>query len=153
MTATAVEPEPAESVAAAVAALTRALTGAVTEADGRVLNAAMEQVQCRLDAQDGRTGRVTYDVTDDHPGQTRGRLGGRGGGRGGAVRSVQLELPGGVATSLAALSEATGKDMAYLMATAVTLLHHVAEHLSAGRRVYAEDPDSGRRSAMTLDWA
>ena len=149
MTATAVEPEPAESVAAAVAALTRALTGAVTEADGRVLNAAMEQAQCRLDAQDGRTGRVTYDVTDDHPGQTRGRLGGRGG----AVRSVQLELAGGVGTSLAALSEATGKDMAYLMATAVTLLHHVAEHLSAGRRVYAEDPDSGRRSAMTLDWA
>lgn len=149
MTATAVEPEPAEWVAAAAAALTRALTGAVTEADGCILNAAVEQVQCRLDAQDGRPGRVTYDVTDDHPGQTRGRPGGRGG----AVRSVQLELPGGVGTSLAALSEATGKDMAYLMATAVTLLHYVAEHLSAGRRVYAEDPDSGRRSAMTLDWA
>lgn len=149
MTATAVDPEPTESVAAAVAALTRALTGAVTEADGRLLNAAVEQVQFRLDAQHGRTGRVTYDVTDDHPGQTRGRPGGRGG----AVRAVQVELPGGLGTSLAALSEATGKDLGYLMGTAVALLHRMVEQLSAGRRVYAEDPDSGRRSEMTLDWA
>ena len=145
MTATAVEPEPAESVAAAVAALTRTLTGAVTEADGRLLNAAMEQVQRRLDAQHGRTGRVTYDVTDDHPGQP--------GGRDGAVRRVQVELPGGLGTSLVALSEATGKDLGHLMGTAVALLHRMVEQLSAGRRVYAEDPDSGRRSEMTLDWA
>lgn len=54
--------------------------------------------------------------------------------------------------SLAALSEHTGKDMAYLMSADATLLCLLVEHLQTGRSVYAEDPASGRRSPLTLDW-
>lgn len=149
MTPTGLEPEPPESIAAAVAALTRALTGAVTEADSAALDAVMQQIQVRLDAQHGRTGRVTYDLTDDHPGHTSDRPAGRGG----AVRTVRMELPGSVGASLASLSEQTGKDMAFLMGTGAALLCLVVEHLWAGRSVYTEDPGSGRRRQMTVDWA
>lgn len=149
MTPTGLEPEPPESIAAAVAALTRALTGAVTEADSAALDAVMQQILARLDAQHGRTGRVTYDLTDDHPGQSSGRPDGRGG----AVRTVRMELPGNLGASMASLSDQTGKDMAFLMGTGATLLCLVVEHLWAGRSVYAEDPDSGQRRQLTVDWA
>lgn len=149
MTLIELEPEPPESIAAVVAALTRALTGAVTEADSAALDAVTQQIQARIDAQQGRTGRVIYDLTDDHPGQSSDRPDGRGG----PVRSVQLELPGSLGASLASLSEQTGKDMAFLMGTGATLLCLVVEHLWAGRSVYAEDPASGRRSPLTVDWA
>ena len=145
---TKLDAEPAESVAEAVAALTRALTGAVTETDLEILGSAIYQVQVRLDAQEGVVSRVTYDLTDDHPGQTSGR-----GGRGGAVRTVRADLPGALGMSLAALSESTGKDMAFLMSAGTTLLCLMVAQLRAGRSVYAEDPASGRRSEMTLDWA
>jgi len=141
--------EPAGSVAAAVAAMTRALTGAVTEADIDMLSAAMEQIQVRVAVQHGPTGRVTYDATDDHPGQTSGRPGGRGG----AVRTVQADMPGSLGTSLAELSDRTGQDMAFLMTTSGWLLCLVVGHPSAGRCLYAENPASGQRRRLTLDRA
>lgn len=139
------EPESSESVAAALAALTRALTGEVTEADSQLLNETMEQIQVRLDIQEQRTGRVTYDVTDDHPGHT--------GGRGGAVRTVRMDLPGSTANSLAWLSDQTGKDAAFLMGAGAEMLCLFVAQLRAGRSVYAEDPTSGRRKELTVDWA
>lgn len=144
-TSVALEPESPESVAAALDALTRALTGAVTEADSQLLNDTMQQIQVRLDVQDQRSGRVTYDVIDDHPGHTDGR--------GGAVRTVRMDLPGSTANSLASLSDQTGKDMAFLMQAGVVMLCLFVEHLRAGRSVYAEDPASGRRTQLTVAWA
>lgn len=89
-TTTELDTEPPELVAEAGAALSRALTGPVTDADLDVLDSAMWQVQVRVDVQRGVTGRVTSDVSDDHPGQTSGRPGSRGG----AVRTVHADLPG-----------------------------------------------------------
>lgn len=65
---------------------------------------------------------------------------------------MHLNLPGSVGSSLAELSDRTGKDMAFLMSTACWLLCTVVDRLSAGRRVYDEDPASGERRQMTLDW-
>lgn len=106
----------------------------------------MRQVQVRIDAQHGATGRVTYDLTDDHPGITGAS------GRGGAVRTVHAEFPAGVGMSLAALSEDTGKDLAFLVSAAVTVLCVFVDQIRAGNSVYAENPTSGGRSPMTLDW-
>lgn len=51
------------------------------------------------------------------------------------------------------MSDRTGRDLAVLMTAAGALLRLLAGHLSAGRPVYAEDPASGRRGQITLDWA
>lgn len=145
---TAIDAEHPEAVAAVAAAMTRALTGEVTEEDLDLLNLGMKKVQIRIDAQHDATGRVTYDVTDNHPGNAgvRGRLGG-------AERAVHTELPAGIGMLLAELSKDTGKDMAFLHGAAVTALCLFVDQLRAGNAVYAENPTTGKRNELTLDWA
>lgn len=141
MQTTAIEATNAETVATVVEAMHRALTGEVTEPDLKVLNLAMQQVQIRIDAQHGSLGRVTYDLADDHP----------GGGR--AVRVVHTELPAGIGMELAQLSEDTGKDLGFLHAAAVMVLCMFVDQLRAGKHVYAENPATGRRDPLKIDWA